>query len=140
MSALSVLKILIVDDSPTILKMTALLFSKLNVGNQVSTAKNGQDAVNLVLPLTKENISIYPTFDVILMDLQMPVLDGYGAMSRIRQWEEENKCNNTLIVAMSANADPDTEEKALSAGADVFLTKPLDMQAFRSVLAEYRKG
>jgi CheY-like chemotaxis protein len=140
MSALSELKILIVDDSPTILKMTALLFSKLNVSNQVCTAKNGQDALNLVLPLSNENISIYPTFDVILMDLQMPVLDGYGAMSRIRQWEEENKCNNTLIVAMSANADPDTEEKALSAGADVFLTKPLDMQAFRSVLAEYRKG
>ncbi len=151
------LNILLVDDSPAILKMTALLLSKLHPDNKIVTAKHGLDALNLMLPSSSpsdsrhnsdESMLIvstdltcagYPKFHVVLMDLQMPILDGYDAIARVRQWESLQPCGTStaLIIAMSANADPETKVKALEVGANDFLTKPFTMQSLRNILQQH---
>ena len=61
--------------------------------------------------------------DVILMDLNLPVLDGFGAAERIRSNPE---LKDTVIVAVTAHGDPDLRARALAAGCTAFVTKPID--------------
>ena len=71
-------------------------------------------------------------FDLILMDCQMPVLDGYATTQRIRQ--TENSRRHTPIVAVTANAMEHDRAAALAAGMDDFLTKPYSQSALCAVI------
>jgi len=64
-------------------------------------------------------------FDVVLMDMQMPVMDGLSATANIRRWEAAMQRPPTPIVMMTANASSDHREQAMVAGADGFITKPV---------------
>ncbi len=129
------LDILLVDDAQTIVKMTSMMLKKLG-GHRIVTAENGEVAVNTVETFWKEEGKC---FDVILMDLQMPVLDGLEATKRIRLIEQ-TQClpRRQLIVGVSANSDHETEEQAIASGMDVFIAKPFTAAAFTKVIAEYR--
>ncbi len=132
------LRILVVDDSPAILKMASMMLKKL--GHTVATAENGQIAVNMVrdtLFNTQDNsISRY---NIILMDLQMPVMDGLEAISRIRSIESPSPDMVThtrhWIIGCSANSDTETQEAALSAGANIFMPKPFNVTTFCNAVA-----
>lgn len=63
--------------------------------------------------------------DLILMDWEMPVLDGISATQKIRQWEEDHDLQNIPVVALTAHALKGYEENALDAGMQGFLTKPI---------------
>jgi CheY-like chemotaxis protein len=82
------LRVLLVDDSLAIVKMTSLMLRKL--GHQITTAENGAVAVRAVKSLWREKRQ---SFDVILMDLQMPVMDGWEATKCIRHFEEQTRCD-----------------------------------------------
>jgi CheY-like chemotaxis protein len=128
------LKILLVDDTPTITKMTSLMLRKL--GYNVTPAENGQLAINLVVDKWKK---FGEKYDVILMDLQMPVMDGLEATRRLRQLEQPID-GDTLalpkntILGVSANSDDETVAEAVSAGVDGFLSKPFNAAALLSTL------
>jgi CheY-like chemotaxis protein len=79
-------------------------------------------------------------FDVILMDLQMPVMDGLTAMRRIRARERAENRARTPIVAVSANAMTHQVEEALAAGADAHVSKPIDPAALLTAIAELCAG
>jgi CheY-like chemotaxis protein len=106
--------ILIVDDIAVDLKMICKVIS--NFGYTYETAFNGIDA------LEKWENSI---FDLILMDLQMPKMDGYDATKHIRRVEEENDHIRTPIFAVTANVTQVDKAKADLAGMDAFIEKPL---------------
>ena len=74
-------------------------------------------------------------FDLVLMDLQMPVMDGYTATRAIRAWEHENGLDPMKIVALTAHALTGDEEKSLAAGCDAHLTKPIKKRALLDFLA-----
>ncbi len=96
-------------------------------GMEVTIARNGLEAVNI----TEEN-----TFDAVLMDIQMPVMDGYTATKEIRK----NISGNDLpILAMTANAMSGDREKSLDAGMNDHVTKPIDPKALFSALAKWVK-
>ena len=74
--------------------------------------------------------------DLVLMDMQMPVLDGYEATKKIRAWEEKNGFPKTHIIAFSASVLKEDIDKALAAGCSSFLTKPIKKAALLKTLSE----
>lgn len=78
-------------------------------------------------------------FDAILMDVQMPVMNGYDATRAIRDLERED-ARKIPIIAMTANAFAEDEREALNAGMDVHLAKPVDIELLKKVIRQYTKG
>jgi CheY-like chemotaxis protein/HPt (histidine-containing phosphotransfer) domain-containing protein len=76
-------------------------------------------------------------FDLILMDCQMPELDGYDATQRIRAWEKESGRARVPILACTAHALPAERARATAIGMDGYLTKPLTLESFRAAVARY---
>jgi CheY-like chemotaxis protein len=76
-------------------------------------------------------------FDVVLMDMQMPVLDGYAATRQIRQWESANGRRPTLILALTALAQTDEAKRCEDCGCTAFLSKPIRKAALLAALAEH---
>ncbi len=108
-------RILIVEDMETNLLMAKALIEKM--GYQTAQARNGQEAFEMH---TREN------FDLILMDCQMPVMDGYEATRTIREHEQENSSQPVPIVAMTGNAFEKDRRKCFDAGMDDFIAKPVE--------------
>lgn len=102
-------RVLVVDDSELIVSLLRLL---LGSAFDVTTARDGEEGVSCAL-------SQKP--DLILMDLQMPRLDGVSALRRLRARAETR---DTPVILLSARADPESRQRALEAGCDDFLTKP----------------
>ena len=115
-----------------------------NAGLKVSLADDGKQAIEAV-----KN----ETYDVVLMDIQMPILDGYEATKRIREWEQENRgqrtedrieppslqppTSNLPIIAMTAHAMTGDREKSLEAGMNDHVTKPIDPQQLFTTLQQW---
>jgi signal transduction histidine kinase/CheY-like chemotaxis protein len=133
--------IMLVEDSPLIQKTCARSF--LREGITVDIANNGLECV--------EKVSDSPNqYTVLLMDVNMPLMDGLEATARIRQWERDCSAgdiessgtmrtprNKLLIIGVSANSDSQSKQEALDAGMDRFISKPLKMKVFRDCLAEF---
>ncbi len=75
-------------------------------------------------------------FDLILMDWEMPILDGIGATHKIRQWEGENNISKTPVIALTAHALKGYEENALDAGMQGFLTKPFSINKLEKMIVK----
>ena len=118
------LNILIAEDNLINQKLIIKVLNKL--GYEPKLANNGQEAIDM--------LNIDP-FDVILMDVQMPVLDGLEATKRIRLEFEKQP----LIVAMTANALVEDREICLLAGMDEYVSKPIRLEELTRVLAEVSK-
>ncbi len=109
-------RVLLVEDNPVNRQLAQKLLTM--AGYRVEAAENGQ--------LALEALARGP-FDIVLMDCQMPVLDGYSATRKIRELQKAGKLPPRLpIVAMTANAMIGDREKCLAAGMDDYLAKPLD--------------
>ena len=119
-------KILMVDDSALNLKIGTILLREK--GAAVDTASNGQIAVDLV----REKGTDY--YDFVVMDVQMPVLDGYQATAAIRALPGGDKLK---IIAFSANAFEEDKEKSLRAGMDGHISKPLKLDEFLAELQRF---
>ena len=76
------------------------------------------------------------TFDVVVMDIQMPKMDGYTATRQIRQWEREKGHDPMPIIALSAHAMETEIQRSLDAGCDLYLTKPINKKKLLDVLQE----
>jgi PAS domain S-box-containing protein len=79
-------------------------------------------------------------YDVVLMDVQMPVMDGYSATRRIRQWEGENRARPVPILALTAHALPEEVRKSLDAGCTAHLTKPIRKATLLHAIEEHTMG
>jgi CheY-like chemotaxis protein len=77
------------------------------------------------------------SFNVVLMDVQMPVLDGYAATRAIREWEADNQQKPTPILAFTAHAFKDEEIRSKAAGCNALLTKPIRKASLLGALAEH---
>ncbi|WP_374480396.1 ATP-binding protein [Zoogloea sp.] len=116
-AALAGARVLLVEDNPVNQRLAQVLLQKR--GYAVSLAENGADAVDMVGT---------GRFDVILMDMQMPVLDGLEATRQIRSMEQTAGQPRVPIIAMTANAMNGDRERCLDAGMDDYLTKPIKAQ------------
>ncbi|MDH5786073.1 MAG: response regulator, partial [Chromatiales bacterium] len=109
-------KVLLVDDNTVNRMVARAMLNK--VGITPDTAVNGLNAVNLY----KQH-----HYDLILMDLQMPVMNGFDATAAIREHERQAAHNASYIIALTANALEGSRERCLDAGMDNYLAKPFTM-------------
>jgi signal transduction histidine kinase/ActR/RegA family two-component response regulator len=121
--------ILLVEDHPVNQKLAKTLLERR--GYRVSIAENGEQAVEQ-FPIAN--------FAIVLMDMQMPVMDGIAATEAIRQIEEERRLGHTPIIAMTANAMPGDETRCLAAGMDDYLSKPIRADALYAMLEKHLPG
>ena len=119
-------KVLMVDDSKLNLKIGTLLLQEQ--GMTVDTASNGQIAVDRI---REKGIDAY---DFVLMDVQMPVMDGYEATAEIRKMPDGGKLK---IIAFSANAFEEDREKSLKAGMNGHIAKPLKINELLNELKRF---
>ncbi|HNQ92562.1 MAG TPA: ATP-binding protein, partial [Alphaproteobacteria bacterium] len=120
------IKALIVEDHPINQMLVVKWLKKLGL-KQIDSAMNGFESISLL----RNN-----SYDFILMDCQMPELDGYETTSLIRDMEKQlNK--RTPIIAMTANAMLGEREKCIAAGMDDYLSKPLNFGQFQSCIAQW---
>jgi PAS domain S-box-containing protein len=115
-SAARPLRILLAEDTPTNQKLAVRILQKR--GHRVEVAPNGQQALELLCG---------QEFDAVLMDVQMPTMDGFQATAAIRALADPQKAR-LPIIAMTAHAMQGDQERCLKAGMDGYLSKPLDSQ------------
>ena len=118
-------RILLVEDNELNAEIAKTVFE--DVGALITRAENGQQA----LELFKEKPA--GTFDVILMDLMMPVMDGYTATRKIRELERSD-AKTVPIIAMTANAFQEDAEKCIAVGMNAHLAKPLDIEKMKKTI------
>ena len=118
-------RILLVEDNELNAEIAKTVLE--DVGALITRAENGQQA----LELFKETPA--GTFDVILMDLMMPVMDGYTATRKIRELERSD-AKTVPIIAMTANAFQEDAEKCIAVGMNAHLAKPLDIEKMKKTI------
>ena len=120
------LSILLVEDN--ILNQRITTFSLKKFNHEVDIANNGLEAVNKY----RDN-----NYDVILMDIMMPVMDGLEATFQIRKFEKETDSKrHTPVIAITANTLDNDRDKCLATGMDEYMAKPFDMNRLNEIFKE----
>jgi len=118
-------QVLLVDDNQMNQLVAVATLEKL--GYEVERAEDGAEAVAACM---------HRQFDAVLMDIQMPVMDGYQATAEIRE-HETTTGHRTPIIGLSARAMDGDRESAIAAGLDDYLTKPLRKEELREMLQRW---
>ncbi len=125
LSSLEGIKVLVVEDNPINQKVMKRFLSRWDM--EIYIANNGQEGIDMV---KKEN------YHVILMDLQMPEVDGYEAAKQIRMLDEAHK-RNVPIIALTAAALQEVKEKVFASGMNDFITKPFNPNDLQNKLEHH---
>lgn len=122
------LPILLVEDYEPNVLVATIMFK--NFGYRYEVARNGQEAVERFSP---------DKYSIILMDVEMPVMDGFETTKYIRGFEKTNGFDAIPIIAMTAHAMKGDREKCLSVGMDDYIAKPFNPHQLQAVLSKYLK-
>ena len=134
------------ESSPTIPTPAALVAFRILL---VEDLEDNRDVVRLFLKDTPYRLDMAEngliavqkfqagTYDLVFMDMQMPVMDGYQATAAIRQWERARVCRPTPIIAFSANAFQEEIEKSLIAGCTAYVTKPIKKKVLLQAILDH---
>lgn len=114
-------KILVVDDDALNQRMMQVLLKR--EGYQIDTVSSGMAALEAIK---------LQEFDIVFMDLQMPVMDGIETSRRIREWENGNR--HTFIVALTASYLPEKGQELFEAGIDNYISKPFELEHIQRLL------
>ena len=120
-------KVLLAEDNPVNVEVASAMLESL--GLDVSRACNGQEALHTLQS---------DDFDLVLMDCQMPVMDGFAATTEIRRHEQQHgRARSLPIIAITANALQGDRESCLAAGMDDYLSKPFTQQALGQTIGRW---
>ena len=128
--SLSGMRLLLAEDNELNMEVAAFLLE--NSGAIVTKAWNGKEALDIFAASPRDS------FDVILMDVMMPVMDGYEAAAAIRELPRVD-AQTTAIIAMTANAFAEDRQKAYESGMNEHLAKPIDKEELLRTIAKYRR-
>jgi CheY-like chemotaxis protein len=121
-------RVLVVEDNSSNQMIIGTILKQMGI--QTLMAENGLMAIERVMAEADQ-------IDVILMDIRMPELDGFGATERIRAWEKVQKRTPIPIIALTADAFPEVQARCQVVGMDDYLSKPINIAALASVLAKW---
>ncbi len=123
------LRVLLVEDNPVNQYVATRFIKKWEASLEV--ANHGKEALEMVQQ---------QPYDIVLMDLQMPIMDGYEATKQIRAWEQQEERSPVSIIALTASATLATKDKVKELGMDDFLTKPFDpKELFARLLVHWQQ-
>lgn len=122
---LSHMRVLLVEDNPTNQLVCKGMLNRLGITN-IALAKNGKEAFLLIR-------SGSHGFDFVLMDCEMPIMNGYDSTRMIRKWELKNNQTQIPIIALTAHVLPDYIQQAVGAGMNFHLAKPLQLNALKDI-------
>ena len=125
-SSASNFRILLAEDNPVNQKVAKRVLTHL--GYQVDIVNNGVEAINAIAE---------KSYDLILMDIQMPEMDGLETTRYIRKQESESQLPPIAIVAMTANATEDDQNVCRDAGMSDYISKPIQIDKLKSMLQRY---
>jgi signal transduction histidine kinase/ActR/RegA family two-component response regulator len=120
------LRVLVVDDHPLNREVLSAQLARLGLTAQM--AHDGVQALALLL-------AKHPAFDVVLMDCEMPHMDGYSTTQRLRDWERTHQAAPLFVCGVSAHAMAEHHQRGLAAGMNDFITKPLRIEKLQQILA-----
>lgn len=120
------INLLLVEDNPVNLTIISTMLKDMNI--RLKTAINGQQAVTFFCDTNEP-------FDIVLMDCEMPIMDGYQATTRIRDWEIENNQKAAPICALTAHAMDEHVKKCLNSGMNYHLAKPVRKAKIQELLS-----
>jgi CheY-like chemotaxis protein/HPt (histidine-containing phosphotransfer) domain-containing protein len=119
-------RVLLVEDNPVNREVAMGLLELL--GCHVDSAEDGRQALE---------VSATSAYDLIFMDCQMPIMDGFTATARIRERERQTQAARTPIIALTANAMDGDRDRCLAAGMDDYLSKPFSQDQMREMLSRW---
>ena len=119
-------RILVAEDNSISTKVIRGMLAKLNL--QPDTASNGEEALQAMKA---------KRYDLVLMDCEMPVLDGFSATQQLRAWELGNQRKRTPVVALTAHILSEHKERARQAGMDGHMAKPVEMSQLRELIEHW---
>ncbi|MBD9417325.1 response regulator [Pseudomonas sp. PDM16] len=117
-------RILVAEDNSISTKVIRGMLNKLNLSPD--TASNGEEALRAMQQ---------QHYDLVLMDCEMPVLDGFSATEQLRSWEQRERRERTPVVALTAHILAEHKERARQAGMDGHMSKPVEMSQLRDLVA-----
>ncbi|MDG9924548.1 MULTISPECIES: hybrid sensor histidine kinase/response regulator [unclassified Pseudomonas] len=119
-------RILVAEDNSISTKVIRGMLSKLNL--RPDTASNGEEALRAMQE---------QQYDLVLMDCEMPVLDGFSATEQLRAWEQREQRGRTPVVALTAHILSEHKERARQVGMDGHMSKPVEMSQLRDLIAHW---
>jgi len=119
-------RILVAEDNSISTKVIRGMLGKLNL--QPDTASNGEEALQAMKA---------QRYDLVLMDCEMPVLDGFSATQQLRAWEVGNQRTRTPVVALTAHILAEHKERARQAGMDGHMAKPVELSQLRELIEHW---
>ncbi|WXL25173.1 response regulator [Ectopseudomonas mendocina] len=119
-------RILVAEDNTISTKVIRGMLAKLNL--QPDTASNGQEALNAMKARQ---------YDLVLMDCEMPIMDGFSATELLRSWEAAEQRPRTPVVALTAHILSEHKERARQVGMDGHMSKPLEMSQLRELIEHW---
>jgi CheY-like chemotaxis protein len=122
-------RILLVEDNPVNQRVAQKTLE--NLAAHVTIANNGAEALERITSAA---------FDAVLMDCQMPVMDGFTATQRIREWERAQGAKRLPIIALTANVMTEDRAKCIAAGMDAHLGKPIEPAQLIEALSRFLKA
>ena len=130
----NIIRILVVDDDPVNLmvgeRYCEALASELSITVESTNATNGKEAIELIMLACKEK----KYFDIVLMDCNMPIMNGFEASKQIKQMVADKKVKELKIIACTANVENEDVSQCFQVGMDFFLGKPLLKSNFLSTV------
>ncbi|MNM62334.1 Signal transduction histidine-protein kinase BarA [compost metagenome] len=119
-------RILVAEDNSISTKVIRGMLGKLNL--QPDTASNGEEALQAMKA---------QRYDLVLMDCEMPILDGFSATQQLRAWEVGNQRTRTPVVALTAHILAEHKERARQAGMDGHMAKPVELSQLRELIEHW---
>ncbi len=120
------IRVLVAEDHPLSQKVMRGMLMKLGI--EATAVSNGDQALRAV----QRN-----RFDIVLMDVEMPIMNGFEATEKIRAWERENGMREVPIIAMTAHIMDEHKERGLRAGMNAHLTKPIELAQLQDILQRW---
>ena len=119
-------RVLLIEDNPVNQEVAMLILSE--IGCHTEIAADGRAGLHVYQEAA---------YDLVLMDCQMPNMDGFAATRAIREWERRMGKSATPIIALTANTLKDDRERCLAAGMNGYLSKPLSIHKLKNIMANY---